>query len=190
MSNLVMEITMSLDGFVAGPNLSVSEPLGVNGELLHNWLFKDKTPQNAQLLDEINTTTGAVIVGGTTYKLGIDDGWGGQNPFSAPAFVVCHQPPAKSVEGFTYVIDGIESALRQANATAGAKAVWLMGGANLIQQYLKAGLVDEIHMHIAPILLGSGTRLFETSDGKLAELEITRVIETPAATHIRYRVVK
>lgn len=190
MGQVVVEITMSLDGFVAGPDVSPQQPLGVNGERLHDWMFTNKTATDEQLEAEIFTTVGAVVVGGRTYRDGIDSGWGGVTPFHAPAFVVLSRVPDKQVDGFTYVTDGIASALRQAQAVVGDKDVWVMGGAHLIQQYLKAGLVDELHIHIAPILLQRGTRLFEQIGDTPITLEATRALHTPGAAHLRYHVIK
>ncbi len=190
MSNVIVEITMSLDGFISGPNIAPEQPLGENGERLHHWMFAGKTDIDTQLEEEILTTIGAVIVGGRTYRDAIDHAWGGETPFHAPAFVLLSHAPDKHVAGFTYVTDGIVSALRQAQSSAGEQNVWVMGGANLIQQYIRAGLVDELHMHIAPLLMQHGTRLFDQLDGLPLELEATRALYTPGAAHLRYRIVK
>ena len=183
-----VDITMSVDGFISGPGISREQPLGAGGLRLHDWFFKTKTEAAARILDEVNQATGAVILGDRTYSDAIDDAWGGENPFPAPAFVLCKRAPEKTVKGFSYVTDGIESALRQASAVAGEKGVLVMGGASVVQQYLKAGLIDDIQLHIAPLLLGEGTCLFDHIGG--VELECTRVLETPGATHLHYRVVK
>jgi dihydrofolate reductase len=190
MSKAVINLTMSLDGFVAGPNISPEQPLGEGGIRLHDWFFGAATERDNALINELVEASGAVIVGGRTYKDAIDDGWGGETPFNAPAFVVTHTVPTKKVAGFQFVTDGIESALEQAKAVAGDKQVWLMGGANVLQQYLKAGLVDEVYIHIAPVLFGAGTRLFDGIGSEPIDLEIEQVMQTPQATHIQYRVIQ
>jgi dihydrofolate reductase len=190
MAKAVLDISMSLDGFIAGPNISAQHPLGEGGLHLHDWFFGAKTPTDESIMQQHIASTGAVILGGRTYRDAINDEWGGATPFHTHAFVLTHASPKVVVDGFTFVTDGIESALRQAAAVAGDKSVWMMGGANVLQQYLNAGLVDEIQLHIAPLLLGGGTRLFDNLDTLSASLETTRVIETPAATHVRYRVLK
>jgi dihydrofolate reductase len=187
MQLVIVDISMSLDGFIAGANVSRENPLGDGGEQLHEWFFGKMTPVDEAIMDDHKASTGAVIVGGRTYKDAIDDGWNGENPFHVPPFVVLHALPARMVEGFTFVTDGIESALVQAKVVADTKNVWIMGGANLIQQYLASGLIDEIHLHIAPILLGRGIRLFDHPNQHQATLEKMRVVETPAATHLFFR---
>lgn len=188
MSKTVLDISMSLDGFIAGANISPQQPLGEGGIRLHDWFFGAKTPMDETIMNDLIASTGAVVLGGKTYKDAIDDEWGGKTPFHTPAFVLVHSLPQTIGDGFTFVTDGIESALEQAKATAGDKNVWLMGGANTLQQYLNAKLVDELHIHIAPLILGKGTRLFENV--RAMELERTRLIETPAATHVHYLVMK
>src|SRR5262245_51758891 len=138
MGKVIVEITVSLDGFIAGSNASIENPLGEGGERLHDWMFKSKSEVNAKLVEEFTNSWGAVLVGRGTYDEGIDSGWEGVTPFQAPAFVVSATVPTKQVAGFTYVTDGIESALQQAQTVAGDKNILLMGGANLVQQYLKA----------------------------------------------------
>jgi dihydrofolate reductase len=204
MGNVVVDITTSLDGFIAGPNDGPEVPLGEGGERLHQWVFDlaswrgphglegGKTNRDSEVLDEAVSTTGAIVVGRRMFDNA--KGWGENPPFHKPVFVLTHEarePEAK--EGgtsFTFVTDGIESALDQARAAAGDKDVGVGGGANTVQQYLTAGLLDEIQIHIAPMLLGGGIRLFEHLDTQQIDLEPTRVIESPAVTHLRFRVVK
>ena len=181
---------MSLDGFIAGPNVSPEFPMGEGGEQLHDWLFDKKTGIDTEVINELLEASGAVIVGGRTYNLGIDSGWGGRSPFQVPAFVLTRHVPEKLIEGFTFVTTGIESAITQAKAAAGDKNIWIMGGATIAQQYIKAGIPDEIHIHLIPILLGSGTRLFDHPMSKQIELEKIKLIESPAATHFQFRVIK
>lgn len=190
MPKVIVDITMSLDGFITGANVSTKLPLGEGGLRLHDWIFGAKTDADAQLLDDLMQSVGAVIIGAHIYRTAIDDAWEGVNPFSAPTFILAHQTPSHIVEGFTVITDGIESALSQAKAVAGDKHVWIMGGANVIQQYIKANLIDELHIHIAPVLFGEGTRLFDHIGGQHIELERLWTKETPAATHLKFRILK
>lgn len=188
MTKVFLNLTMSLDGYVAGKNITEALPMGEGGEELHNWMFDNKTERDAEVVQQTSATAGAVIVGGNTYNLAIKDGWDGKTPFDVPAFVLVKEMPEMVVEGFTYVLDGIESALEQARKAAGDKNVWVMGGANVAQQYIKAGLLDEIQITIAPMLLGGGVRLFENTGA--VKLRHQSVTQTPAATHIVYEVIK
>lgn len=188
MTKVFLNLTMSLDGYVAGNNITEALPMGKNGEQLHDWLFDGKTERDEEISKETFNTSGAVIAGGNTYNLAARDAWGGKSPFGMPAFVLVEKVPEFIVEGFTFVTDGIESALRQAREAAGDKDVWVMGGANVAQQFIKAGLLDEIQITIAPMLLGEGLRLFESTGS--VKLEHIGVVQTPAATHITYKVVK
>jgi dihydrofolate reductase len=204
MGDVVVDITTSLDGFIAGPNDGPDLPLGAGGERLHQWVYDlaswrephglggGKTNRDSEVLDEALRTTGAIIVGRRMFDNA--QGWGDNPPFHKPVFVLTHEPrEPEAKEGgttFTFVNDGIESALEQAKAAAGNKNVSVGGGANTVQQYLNAGLLDEIQLHITPVLLGGGIRLFEQLDAEQIELERTRVIESPAVTHLRFRVVR
>jgi dihydrofolate reductase len=203
MGLVVFEISMSLDGFIAGPNDRPGLGLGEGGERLHQWAYDlaswrerhglagGQTNRDAELLDEALRNTGASIVGRRMFDNA--EGWGENPPFDMPVFVLTHQAREPLVKGgttFTFVTDGIESALAQARAAAGAKNVAIGGGANVAQQYLKAGLLDEIEIHLVPILLGDGIRLFDHLGDAQIELERTRVIDSPSVTHLRFRVVK
>jgi dihydrofolate reductase len=187
MRKVILDITVSLDGFSAGPNITPILPMGENGIRLHDWIFGLKSDQDSKILSETVENSGAVIVGGSTYHIAIDGAWGGETPFSVPAFVLTTNVPLHGKSGFTFVTDGIERALMLARAAAGEKNVWVMGGANIIQQYLKTGLFDELHLHIAPLLLGNGTRLFEQNGNDLIELENIETIKTAGATHFKFR---
>lgn len=190
MGQVIVDISVSLDGFIAGANVSTQHPLGEGGERIHDWFFSAKTPADEAIMGEVTASFGAVILGRRMYDTAIDTGWGGVSPFEVPAFVLTSRPaPEKVVEGFTFVTSSIEDVLAQAQAAAGDRHVWVIGGANLIQQYLKAGLVDELRLHVPPVLFGSGTRLFEDTGARM-ELERVSQSETPAASHLRYRVVK
>jgi len=190
MQKIIVEITMSLDGFIAGTGITKNNPMGEGGHRLHEWLFKSKTDTDELLLKDIIDNSGAVIVGARTYTTAIEDAWDGESPFTFPAFVVCHHEPAIKVDGFTYVTDGVVSALIEARTAAGNKNVWIMGGANIIQQYLQLKLFDEIHIHIVPVLFAEGTRLFDVIGKDRIELNKLKTIDTPAATHIYYEVLK
>lgn len=215
MTKLTLDITMSLDGFIAGPNQTVERPLGDGGDRLHEWLLalaswnelhgKPGGARNADddVVRESFEATGAVLMGRHMFSGGeghweddpVADGWWGDRPpFGVPVFVLTHHPrETVAKEGgtsFTFVTEGPEAALAQARAAAGGKNVAVAGGANLVQQYLRAGLLDEIQLHVAPLLLGDGVRLFDGLDGEPVQLEVTRVIHSPAVTHLKHRVVK
>ena len=194
----------SLDGFIAGPNDGPGAPMGEGGERLLAWYSGGDTeyrlpgtemvfkvsPQTAELLRETRTTTGALVTGRRTFDL--TNGWGGRHPLDVPVFVVSHTAPQEWVyEGspYRFVTDGLESALEQAKAIAGDKDVGVVG-ASLMQQCIRAGVLDEIHGDLVPILLGDGVRLLEHLGTELIELESTRVIEGSGVTHLTFRVVK
>ena len=198
MGKVVLDITMSLDGYVAAPNDGVGAGLGVGGERLHNWVFGgpwsydeqtgSPTGVDAEVIEEMFGSVGAVIVGRRMYD--VTEGWGGSNPFPVPCFLLTHRPTSEyGTEGFTLVTDGIHSALAQAQAVAVEKQVGIFGGANVAQQYLAAGLVDQMQIHLAPVLLGGGTRLFGDTAAPVS-LERTRTVESPYATHLRFDVLK
>jgi dihydrofolate reductase len=205
MGNATADITMSLDGFIAGPNDRPGNGLGDGGEVLHEWVYGLKswrephgleggeTGTDSEVLEEAFQRTGATLMGRRMFDLG-EEPWGDDPPFHGPVFVVTHTARDELVkEGgttFTFVTDGLESALDQARSAAGDKDVSVAGGANVIQQYLTAGLLDEIQIHVAPVLLGDGRRLFENLGAEQRELETIRVIDSPGVTHLKFRVVK
>jgi len=174
---------MSLDGFTAGQIITQENPMGVNGQLLHRWLFANKQKEDEEVATNMFKNCGAVILGSRTYTTVIDGVWESQSPFPVPALVLSSKK-INVIQGFTVVNDGIQTALSQAKSIAKEKDVLVMGGASVAQQYLEAGLLDEVHIHIAPILLGSGTRLFEKENNRIIELTKINVIETPSATHL------
>ena len=203
MGKVRFDITMSLDGFIAGPDDGPEQGLGEGGEQLHQWLYDlaswrephglagGVANQDSEILEEALEATGAVIVGRRMFDNA--KGWGEEPPFHVPVFVVTHEAREDLVRGdttFTFVSDGIEQALEQAKAAAGDKDVSIGGGADIAQQFLKAGLVDEIQIHVAPLVLGGGIRLFDQLGDAQLELEKTRVIDSPAVTHLRFRVVR
>ena len=185
------EITMSLDGFVAAPGVSLEHPLGVGGEPLHNWLFqgaRDPDGPDRRMADEFFALTGAFVLGRRTFDLG-EGPWGEGGAFGRPCFVLTSRARETLVKGpttFTFITDGATSALAQARAAAGERDVCVMGGAAAIQEFLRLGLLDELHIHIAPILLGGGTRLFDGAGLAAARLERTWALESPFATHLRF----
>ena len=213
MSNLRFQISASLDGYVAGPDQTEEDPLGVGGEDLHQWVVRleawrkphglegGEVNASTPVMEEVQANVGATIMGRNMFGGGPgpwneDDpwnGWWGDNPpFHTPVYVLTHhaREPLEMEGGttFFFVTDGIESALEQAKAAAGQKDVQIGGGADVIQQYLAAGLVDEFDLHVVPILLGGGARLLENvGDLKLEQL---RAIDAPGVTHIKYRAVK
>ncbi len=199
MSKVTCGITMSLDGFVAGPNQSLENPMGeLPGEPLPNWMFEDSSEQGRKMQKYL-VDVEAVIMGSNMFmpKEERDDpewkGWWGDNPpYHAPVFVLCKEPresiPMEGGTTFHFVTDGIESAFKQAQAAAGDGTIAIAGGANTVNQYLAAGLIDELWLHIVPITIGSGARLFEGVPN--LKLEPVETSGTRLATHIRYKILK
>ena len=188
MATVYAEISMSLDGLITGPNVRVDNGLGDGGERLHEWLF----PPERNFEDtarQIFQHVGAIIMGRNMFRVG-EAPWGVDPPFHMPVFVVTHhfQEPIVKLGGtvFHFVSDGIESAVQQARAAAGEKDVQVAGGAQVIQQCLQTGLLDALQIHLIPILLGSGIRLFENL-GTAIELQQESVVAAPGVTHLRYR---
>ena len=193
MGKVVINMSMSLDGFITEPNEVVGNPLGDDPGRLHDWMFDAKTETDDAILDEIYASTGAVLIGKRMFDVGFEP-WGDPPPFGMPVFVVTHESrdplPMQGGTTYTFVSDGIESGLAQARAAAGDKNVGIWGGANIVRQYLKAGLLDEMQIHLIPVLLGNGVRLFEDLGPERIELRRISSIETPSATHFRFEVVK
>jgi dihydrofolate reductase len=191
MSRVISDMSVSLDGFVTGPDDSREKPFGTGAEGLHDWLWARKTDEDGAILDEAAGRCGAVVMGRTSFEKNEGDGgWGDGGPVGhTPVFVVTHQAPTTTYPSvFTFVTDGVASAIEQAAAVAGDKDVYLHG-ATTAQQALDLGLLDEIQVHVVPVLVGGGTRLFDNFSGPV-QLERTRVLATPAATHLRFRVVR
>jgi dihydrofolate reductase len=210
MTKLRFQISTSLDGYIAGPNPSEEDPLGEGGEDLHEWVLKlaawrephgheggevnDSTP----IVEESLQNVGATVMGRNMFggegPWGDDpwNGWWGDDPpFRMPVFVVTHherEPLTLGATTFTFVTDGVEPALEQAKEAAGDRDVALGGGADVAQQYLSAGLMDEMELHVVPLMLGGGTRLLDNIDTADLELEPVRVVGTPEVTHVKYRV--
>jgi dihydrofolate reductase len=211
MSKVRFALSVSVDGYVAGPDQSVENPLGVGGEDLHAWAIEleawrrhhgeegGEVNASSRVVEEVQSNVGATVMGRNMFGGGpgpwseVDpwSGWWGDNPpFHTPVFVITHFPrePLQMQGGteFTFVTDGIESALEQAKRAAGPRDVLLGGGAKVVQQYLAAGLIDEFELHVVPTVLGAGERLLDEV-GTL-ELQQVRAIEAPGVTHINYRV--
>jgi dihydrofolate reductase len=211
MTKLRFQVSMSLDGFIAGPNPSEENPLGEGGMQLHEWAFKlaawrgphgregGEVNASSQIVEEGIESIGATIMGrgmfgGPPGAWGDDpwDGWWGEDPpFHTPVFVLTHHAREPLVKQggttFHFVCDGIEAALDRAMEAAGGGDVSLGGGADVAQQYLSAGLIDEMTLNVVPVFLGEGTRLFEHLADSHPELESIGVVEAPGVTHLRYR---
>ncbi|WP_396449160.1 dihydrofolate reductase family protein [Actinomadura sp.] len=196
MGKVTCDIGISVDGFVAGPNQRLEEPLGEGAERLHRWMF-EQPDANAEVIEKI-TDAGAFIMGRNMFGP-VRGGWGGSDwrgwwgeepPYHAPVFVLTHhgrEPvPMKGGTTFNFVTDGIESAMAKAREAAGDRDVAVAGGAQTVNQYLAAGLIDELRLHIAPVVLGAGERLF-ADVGDLG-LEPVAVSHTDLVTHVTYRV--
>jgi dihydrofolate reductase len=211
MSKVRAHITVSADGYVAGPNQSLENPLGEGGDSLHDWAiplraFREphgmeggEVNASSPVVEESLANVGAEIMGRGMFGGGPgpwgDDlwpgWWGEEPPFHMPVFVLTHherEPLTLSDTTFTFVTDGIDSALDQARTAAAGKDVAIVGGGDVINQYLAAGLVDELELHVVPLVLGGGARLFDGLGPEL-ELEQLRAVEAPGVTHVKYRVV-
>ena len=198
MGKVVLDMSISLDGIGAGPNPNEQDRMGAGGERLHEWHpFHEPehdsgaagSDADAAVLRELFATTGAVVLGKRTFDLGLEP-WGG-TPFPVPCFVVTHEVRDDLVTPngtFAFVTDGIERAVRRAQSAAGDKNVLVMGGPAVAQEALRAGLVEELFLHVVPVLLGAGSRLFEQLPPEAIELERIELIDSPKATHLRFRV--
>jgi dihydrofolate reductase len=213
MGKVVLDISASLDGFVAGPSPTLEEPLGQGGEQLHEWIFTlaswrerhgrsgGATNPDDEVMAENLASTGAVLMGRRMFSGGegtweddpkADSWWGDDPPFRVPVFVLTHHersPMQRGSTTYTFVTDGVEIAVEQARTAAGDRNVSVAGGASVAQQVLSAGLMDELEIHVVPILLGGGRRLLDGLDPSI-RLERVRVVDSPAVTHLRYRVVR
>jgi len=196
MTNVVASITISLDGYVTGPNDGPGQGLGAGGERLHYWVFGgpwsyddglrgEPVGADKQYLDEAFGRGGAVVVGRNMFEAA--EAWGGRNPFGVPLFVVTHRPEDEPDEGGFTFVNGLDEALARAREAADGKDLSLGGGADVIRQALRAGHVDELSITIAPVILGDGKRLFDGSEGTI-KLEQEGLLQSPFATHITYRV--
>jgi dihydrofolate reductase len=214
MGQVRLDISMSLDGFVAGRDPTLELPLGVGGERLHEWVFGLKTfrenhgmtggetNRDDEIVAEGLASTGAVVMGRKMFSGGTgrweddpnaDGWWGDEPPFGVPVFVLTHHArERKAMKGgtdFIFVTDGIESALEQARAVAGDRDVLVAGGGDAAQQYLRAGLLDVVQVHLVPVFIGEGVRLFDGIPLDTVALEAERVVASPNVTHLRFRVI-
>ncbi|MHC8423549.1 dihydrofolate reductase family protein [Streptomyces sp. NB004] len=204
-ATVTADLAITLDGYVAGPNVSRDNPGGDGAERIFDWIhtlasWRERQGmtggdenRDSELVREWFDATGAVVMGRTMYDLG-EEFWGDNPPFRTPVFVLTHRPrPTLVKEGgttFHFVTEGIHSALERARAAAGDRNVDIGGGADTVRQYLAAGLVDELQLHVVPVLLGGGLRLFEgLGDAGRRDLEQVGAVETPLATHLKYRFV-
>ncbi|HEY1451512.1 MAG TPA: dihydrofolate reductase family protein [Solirubrobacteraceae bacterium] len=211
MAKLKFNIATSLDGYVAGPNPSEQDPLGEGGMQLHEWVFElaawrephgregGVVNESTQIVEQSTANVGAVIMGRNMFGGGPgpwgepawDGWWGEEPPFNAPVFVLTNHTREPLVKDggttFHFVTDGITAALEQATAAAGGKDVALAGGADVAQQYLTAGLIDELRLSVVPVLLGGGTRLFDDGAGAGVGREQVQAVEAPGVTHLVYR---
>jgi dihydrofolate reductase len=191
MTRVICDMSASLDGYVTGPNDSRENPFGDGAGILHDWIFDAATDGDRAILHDLRDNVGAVVMGRTSFdKNEGDGGWGDGGPFGdTPCFVVTHHEPTRAHPPiYTFVTEGVVSAIEQAKQTAGDKVVSLFG-ATVMQQALPLGLVDELRVHVIPVLLGGGTPLFATLDSAI-RLERTQALATPAATHLGFRVVR
>jgi dihydrofolate reductase len=211
MSKVTCQISTSLDGFVAGPNQSLENPIGEGGMRLHQWLFETASwreqhgleggarTADSEVVDGLVQNVGAYIMGRKMFGGGAGPWneawtgwWGDEPPYHTPVFVLSHHPRKPlSMRGrttFTFVTEGIASALKQAQSAAGDKDVSIAGGALTVRQYLAAGMLDELYLHVVPVILGAGERLLQ--DVGDPKLEPVKVIASPAVTHIKYRIVR
>jgi dihydrofolate reductase len=189
MANVVLWVSISLDGYAAGPDIGQDNPLGVGGEALHDWMFTATTDADREILARHNASVGAVVVGRGTFDLGVKY-WGG-TPYPAPAFVVTHraEAPMPTASGtFTFVTDGVASAVQQAKQAAGDRSVIVMG-AEVARQALVAGLVDRIDLQLVPLLLGGGERIVDGLGTNLRFRQREPAVTT-SVTHLTYDVLK
>jgi dihydrofolate reductase len=198
------DITMSLDGFITGPKDSVEQPLGQGGERLHQWLYDlaswnrahgheaGHTGTDDDIMDEAFERSGATVMGKRMFDHGLLP-WGDEPPFHQSVFVLTHElrePLVKADTKFIFVTDGIKKAVEMARTAAGEKDMSIAGGASVIQQALRARLLDEIQVHLVPIFMGGGVRLFENVGSDPPQLTCTRMVESPGVVHLRFEVAR
>lgn len=189
MSKVCIDMSISLDGFVAGPNTSDANPLGEGGERLHNWLFADPPDaRDTAVAAEQRAAVGAVVLGRRTFDVGVDI-WG-DVPYPVPCYVLTHRERAPLIMTsgtFTFITGGVLEAVRRAKAAAGDKTVQVMGG-ETVQQVVAAGVVDELHINLVPLLMGRGVRMFDQLPADHIDLVRTRIVDSDHVTHLRFAV--
>jgi dihydrofolate reductase len=192
MGKVLLEMSMSLDGYVAGPDMSAEEPMGEGGELLHEWMFEGRSAAESQRYqtDHFNSI-GALIIGRRMADLGIGP-WGDEPTFHAPVFVVTHRPAETIVKkggtSYVFVTEGIDNALVRARDAAGSDDVQVNGGADPARQYLMIGAIEELHLHLVPMIMGGGTRLFGQGSSPNVRLHPITADTDPLVTHLSYAV--
>ena len=189
MPKVLLEMSVSLDGYVAGPDVSAEAPMGRGGEQLHEWMFEGRSAAESQAFETDHFSgIGALIIGRRMADLGIGP-WGEEPAFHAPVFVVTHRPAETIVKrggtSYVFVTDGIDDALRQAREAAGSLDVQVNGGADIARQYLEAGALEELRLHLVPVVLGAGTRLFDATSPNVS-VRPTAAVNSPQATHLTY----
>lgn len=192
MPRVLLEMSMSLDGYVAGPDVSPEAPMGRGGERLHEWMFERRSAAESQAFETDHfSSIGALIIGRRMADLAIGP-WGEVPTFHAPVFVVTHHPAETIVKrggtSYVFVTGGIDDALRQAREAAATADVQVNGGADIARQYLEAGALAELRLHLVPVVLGAGTRLFDSATSLNVSLRPTAAINNPQATHLTYAV--
>lgn len=190
MPRVLLEMSVSLDGYATGPDFGLEEPMGRGGEQLHDWMFEGRSAAEVEAYESDHFRgVGAVIVGRRMADLGIGP-WGGEPPFRAPVFVVTNRPAETIVKrggtSYIFVTGGIDDALRHARDAAGSLDVMIGGGPDIARQYLASGAVDELRLHLVPVLLGAGTRLFDFAAPPNISLRPTATVDSPLATHLTY----
>jgi dihydrofolate reductase len=190
-STVYVDMSVSLDGFVAASNRTADEPLGKGGELLHEWSYSGKDPRNSEIIEETVDALGAMITGRGNYEDSLR-WWGPNGPTGEsrlPLFVITHSPPADAASDTVYTfVAGLDEAVQRAKQAAAGKNV-AVSGADVSKQLIRAGHVDELSIHVVPVLFGGGLPLYDLG-GDHVQLELIRVIDTAEVTHLRYRVVR
>jgi dihydrofolate reductase len=184
-------MSMSLDGFIAGPRVGVDNPMGDGGEQLHEWMFAGKSDQESRAFEEdLFANTGALVMGRTMLDVGVGP-WGENPTYHAPVFVVTHRAAEPIVKQggttYTFITDGPDAALERARAAAGGQEICIAGGAAIVQHYLTAGTVDELRLHVVPVVLGAGVRLFTPDQQQAAFTLLPGLADDAGVVHLRYR---
>ncbi len=192
MGKVFLEMSMSLDGYVAGTDVSPEEPMGRGGELLHDWMFAGRSAAESQSFETDHfSSVGALIIGRRMADLGIGP-WGDEPTFHAPVFVVTHRAAETIVKrggtSYVFVTEGIDNALVRAREAAGSNDVQINGGADIARQYLELGAIEELRLHLVPVILGAGTRLFAEGSSPSVRLRPISADTDPLATHVTYAV--